>query len=284
MIIAVASGKGGTGKTTVAVNWALSMEGAQLLDCDVEAPNAHIFLRPELTSTEEVSLPVPVIDKALCDYCGRCAEVCEFKALNVFKKEGGGSVAFLEHLCHNCGACTLFCPKGAITERPKGIGFIDNGTAGGVLYSGGRMNIGEIKSPALIKKLKEKIDRTRTVILDCPPGAACPMVAAVSGSDFCVLVTEPTPFGLHDLTIAAETVRRLGIPFGVLVNRAEEPGAVEAWCAAQSVPLLGRLPFDRQVAELYSSGRTFLAEKPQYTAVFREALLKIKKLLEGSAA
>ncbi|NLO90766.1 MAG: P-loop NTPase [Elusimicrobia bacterium] len=276
MIVSIASGKGGTGKTTIAVNLALALENAQIVDCDVEEPNAHIFLKPGISSAEDLTVRVPRIDRAKCDFCEACAEACAFRAMNVFKPlSGGWDVLFLPELCHSCGACALACPKGAISETRKKIGVIETGRAGNLDYACGRLNIGEPKAPPLIKALKKKINRSKTVILDCPPGTSCPMMTAVKGSDFCLLVTEPTPFGLHDLKLAVETVRKLGIRHGVFINRADDSKMIDAYCTEAGVPLLGRLPFDREIAALYSKGLGLLSDKPQYIRFFRELADKI---------
>lgn len=282
MIISIASGKGGTGKTTVSVNLALALDNTQLIDCDVEEPNAHIFLKPEITATETVTVPVPAIDLSKCSYCGTCAEVCVYRAINIFTSiSSGNEVLLLPHLCHNCGACSILCPQQAITEQQKSIGTIETGRAGCVDYASGKLDIGEPKSPPLIKQLKKKINREKTVILDCPPGTSCPMMTAVKGSDFCLLVTEPTPFGLHDLNLAVETVKKLGIRFGVFVNRATDSRLIEDYCSKSGAPFLGGIPFDREIARLYSEGDMFLKAKPQYRSVFHDLVGKITKLTEG---
>ncbi|HOX22196.1 MAG TPA: 4Fe-4S binding protein, partial [Elusimicrobiales bacterium] len=177
MIISIASGKGGTGKTTIAVNLALALENVQLLDCDVEEPNVHIFLKPKIDKTESVTVPVPEIDRTKCNFCEVCADVCAFRAMNVFKPMSGAwEVLFLPELCHNCGACALFCPQKAITEKQRSLGIVETGFSGKVEYACGKLNIGEPKAPPLIKRLKERINRSKTVILDCPPGTSCPMM------------------------------------------------------------------------------------------------------------
>ncbi len=277
MIISIASGKGGTGKTTVAVNIALSLKNVQLIDCDVEEPNDAIFLKPQIEKTESVSLPLPEVDLNKCDYCGICADVCAFKAINVFKpisKEG--NVLFLPHLCHNCGACAMYCPKKAISEKQKQIGIIEIGRSGSIEYVCGKLDIGEIKSPQLIREVKKKINKNKTVILDCPPGTSCPMMNAVKGSDFCLLVTEPTPFGLHDLNLAVETVKKMRLKFGVLVNRATDSRIIDDYCEKMNIVLLGSIPFDKEIAKLYSKGDAFLLTKDKYKSFFIELIEKIK--------
>lgn len=279
MIISIASGKGGTGKTTVAVSLALTLENVQFLDCDVEAPNAHVFLKPAIEKTETVTVPVPEIDRRKCDCCGVCADVCVYRAINVFKPVSGAcDVLLLPVLCHGCGACALFCPQGAITEKQKGIGVIESGHGGAIEYVCGKLDIGEPKAPPLIKQLKKKINRAKTVILDCPPGTSCPMMTAVKGSDFCLLVTEPTPFGLHDLELAVETVRKLGLPFGVLVNRATDSNLVERYCEQANAPLLGKIPFDGEVAKLYSAGEVPLHKTGQHKAIYERLFQRISEL------
>lgn len=277
MIISIASGKGGTGKTTIAVNLALALENVQLLDCDVEEPNAHIFLKPQIEKTEQVTVPVPEIDRTKCNFCEACADVCVFRAINVFKPMSGSwDVLVLPELCHNCGACNLFCPQKAITEKQRSLGIIESGHSGSIEYACAKLDIGEPKSPPLIKRLKKRINHDKTVILDCPPGTSCPMMTAVKGSDFCLLVTEPTPFGLHDLNLAVETVRKLGIRFGIFINRATDSKIIEQYCELVSAPLMGAIPFDRNIARLYSQGDVFLSAKPEYRRFFTELADKIK--------
>jgi len=281
MIISIASGKGGTGKTTIAVNLALALDNVQLLDCDVEEPNAHIFLNPEIAKTEPVTVPVPEINRNKCDYCGVCADVCVFRAMNVFKPlSGAWDVLLLPALCHNCGACSLLCPQRAITETQKRIGIIESGQSGNIEYVCGKLDIGEPKSPPLIKQLKKKINRAKTVILDCPPGTSCPMMTAVKGSDFCLLVTEPTPFGLHDLNLAVETVKKLGLRYGVFVNRATDSKIIDQYCEQSGASYMGAIPFDREIARLYSNGDVFLDAKPEYRGVFKTLAGKILAKVE----
>ncbi|NLE65545.1 MAG: P-loop NTPase [Elusimicrobia bacterium] len=263
MIIAVASGKGGTGKTTIAVNLALVSGKAMLLDCDVEEPNAHLFLKPRISSKEEVAVPVPFVDTARCTGCGQCAKVCSYNAIAVVPSPGKkASVLVFPHLCHACGACSLLCPAGAIREEPRRIGEIEEGVCGDLGFAHGRLGIGEVLSPFLIRRLKERISSSVLTIIDAPPGTSCPVVAAIRGVDVCVLVTEPTPFGLHDLTLAVDVVRQMRIPFGVVINRAGlGDDAVEAYCRNERIPILARIPFDREIAARYSAGQV-LVEGP----------------------
>ncbi len=265
MKIAIASGKGGTGKTTVAVNLALSLlgqgEAVTLLDADVEAPNAHLFLRPTVERVEEAAIPTPVFNAQRCTACGACAEFCAYRAIAAVK---GRPMLFAE-LCHGCGGCAKVCPAGAITERGRKIGVVETGTAEGMAWGQGKLDIGQPMSPPLIRAVKRHAADTGTTLVDCPPGTSCPVIAALRGCDAAILVTEPTPFGLNDLRLAVETVRALGIPCGVVINRADTgDDATEAYCRDEAIPVLGRIPDDRRIAEAYAQGKTLHAAIPEY--------------------
>ncbi len=271
MIISVASGKGGTGKTTVAVNLALSLNNVQFLDCDVEEPNAHLFLKPHITDKRIATIPVPEVDESKCNYCGKCRDVCAYNAIAVIPQDGDikGSILIFPHLCHACGGCSLLCPLNAIREVDKGIGVIEIGDCGDIEFIHGRLNIGEIMSPPLIKQVKKHIDTTKTVIIDAPPGTSCPVIASVKGSDFCILVTEPTPFGLNDLILAVEVLTKLSVPFGVVINRSDiGDDKVDLFCQENNIPILLRIPFDREIAFLYSKGIPIVKEKGKYIEKF----------------
>lgn len=278
MIISVASGKGGTGKTTVAVNLALSLDRVQFLDCDVEEPNAHIFLKPVIREQEKAYIPVPEIDESKCLYCGRCAAVCAYRAIAVLppQEDRKGSSLIFSHLCHGCGACSALCPEGAIKEVPRDIGVVETGHCGDMEFVHGRLKIGEAMASPLIRQVKKHVDPVRTVIIDAPPGTSCPVVASVKDSDFCILVTEPTPFGLHDLKLAVETIRVLGIPFGVVVNRADLGDKnTDAYCQQEHIPVFLRIPFKKEIAVAYSRGepmvKAFPRAKKDFQELFREA-------------
>jgi MinD superfamily P-loop ATPase len=273
MTISVASGKGGTGKTTIAVNLALSLNNVQFLDCDVEEPNAHIFLKPEFKERIPATIPVPMVDESKCNYCGKCREVCAYNAIAVFPsdKERKGSVLIFPHLCHGCGGCSLLCPQEAIREENKEIGIVEIGNCGDMQFVHGRLTIGEIMSPPLIKQVKGYINPKRTVIIDAPPGTSCPVIASVKGSDFCILVTEPTPFGLNDLILAVEVVQKLSIPFGIVINRSDiGDNGVDLYCQKNNIPILMRIPFDKEIAFLYSNGIPLVEEKKEYKERFQD--------------
>ena len=274
MIVAVASGKGGTGKTSIACALAQSAGGEVfLLDCDVDEPNAHILLRPNISRTFPANILLPCVDESKCDGCGECARVCEYHALTVL----GGRPVLFDHLCHSCGGCVLVCPKHAISETAKEIGTINVGAAGSIRFVSGELNVGEAMCPPVIRQVRAQANGCRDVLIDSPPGTSCPMVTAVRGSDFCILVTEPTPFGLHDLTLAVNVVRKLGMPFGVVVNIADiGDDGVEKYCRDQDIPILVRIPYDRAVAEAYSRGLSIVEAKPEYRAVFAGLFQKIE--------
>jgi MinD superfamily P-loop ATPase len=279
MIISIASGKGGTGKTTVAVNLALSLKNVQFLDCDVEEPNAHIFLKPKITGEKKSVVPVPEVDEAKCDYCGKCREACAFNAIAVLPASDGkkGSVLVFPNLCHGCGACSLLCPKGAIKEVEKEIGVIETGEKGNMLFVHGRLNVGEAMSPPLIRQVKKRINPSKIVIIDAPPGTSCPVITAIKGSDFCVLVTEPTPFGLNDLILAVEVLRKIGIPFGVVINRADiGDGKVEDYCEKENIPILMKIPFNKEIAVSYSEGIPIVEKDISYQDKFINLYLNIR--------
>lgn len=274
MIIAIASGKGGTGKTTVAVNLALTQAGNELLflDCDVEEPNAHIFLKPAFNKKEAVSIPVPEIDASKCNYCGRCAEICAFNALVVLNE----NIMVFPELCHGCGGCAYFCPEAAIKEVPRSIGVLEKGTFNGIEFFHGRLNPGEAMAPPLINAVKKAIIAGKDVIIDAPPGTSCPVVSAVQNSDFCLLVTEPTPFGLNDLTLAVQMLKKMDIPAGVLINCSDSgDNKVEAYCRQEGLPVLMQIPWDRDLATLYARGEPVTPHLPGWEKRFKELWDKI---------
>lgn len=275
MIISIASGKGGTGKTSVAVNMAVSIDNVQLLDCDVEEPNAHLLLHPKISHTEPIYVFVPVVNEKLCNHCGKCAEFCQYNAIFVSSEK----VLVFPELCHSCGGCTLLCPEKAIAEEKHRIGTLKRGSVKDFELVYGELKVGEPMAVPIIKEVKRCIVKRKNVILDSPPGTSCPVVETVKGSDFCVLVTEPTPFGLHDLKITVQVLEDMAVPFGVVVNRAGiGDRKVYEYCREKSIPLLLEIPFQRKIAELYSRGIPFSTEMLEWKEKFQTLFDEIRKL------
>jgi MinD superfamily P-loop ATPase len=311
MIISFASGKGGTGKTTIATSYALLLATEQnhkirFLDCDVEEPNAAIFLKPEIEETISVGIPVPVVDFEKCNYCGVCADICAYNAIAVLnptgysaKQEGIISnkvsssgvctqakkdVLIFSELCHGCGGCKLFCPKHAISETDREVGVIEMGKSGTIEFMQGKLNIGEPMATPLIRQMKKSINPgdEQLTLIDVPPGTSCPVVEAVKRSDFTVLITEPTPFGLNDLILAVETLRKLAIPMGIVINRSSgDDKIITDYCEKAEVPVLVKVPLAREIAVAYSRGEPFINLKESYKQKFTELHQKIARLLGG---
>jgi len=281
MIISIASGKGGTGKTLISTSLALSLgKGVQLLDCDVEEPNAHIFIKPAIESSEPASIPVPQVDEAKCTFCGKCKEFCAFNAIAVIANH----VLVFPELCHGCGACSYLCPENAITEADRQIGVVECGMAGDIDFVQGRLNVGEAMAPPLIRAVKKHIDRSKTVIIDVPPGTSCPVVESIEGSDFCLLVTEPTPFGLNDLELAVEVVRKLGIPFGIVINRAGFGDTkTEQYCEREKISILLNIPLDTEIAKAYSRGIPLVQGMPEWKESFVRLYDEIARLTSAGS-
>ena len=278
MIISVASGKGGTGKTTVATNLALSIGKTQFLDCDVEEPNANIFINAKIKKKEDISVRIPKIDKKKCNYCGKCSDFCAYNALAVVPS----NVLVFPELCHSCGGCELVCPKDAINWNNRIIGKIEQGKSKNIDFYQGILNIGEMQAVPVIKALKRKIEKNKNVIIDVPPGTSCPVIESINSSDYCILVTEPTPFGLHDLKLAVEVVRHLNIPFGVVINRdGIGDNKVETFCKSENIPILLKIPERKKIANLYSKGIALVNEvfewHEMFGMVFDNILEEVKK-------
>jgi MinD superfamily P-loop ATPase len=269
MRIAIASGKGGTGKTTIATNLAVSLSRAgrrvQYLDCDVEEPNGHVFLKPRIDRVEQVTIGVPQVEESKCTGCGRCGKICQYSAIICIQNQ----VLTFEQLCHSCGGCLAVCPESALAEKPRRIGIAEYGTADGVAFGHGRLDIGAIQTPALIRRVKRSIQEDTIVFLDAPPGTSCPVIEAIRGTDFVLLVTEPTPFGLNDLELAVGMVRALGLPFAVGINRCDmgDAGVVQ-YCRREGIDIALEIPNDRKIAEAYSRGRMMVDILPGYAGRF----------------
>jgi MinD superfamily P-loop ATPase len=280
MIISIASGKGGTGKTTVAVNLAVSLDTPlQLLDCDVEEPNAHLFLDVCFASSEPVHVPVPLIDEDKCTYCGTCGELCQFKAIAVIADT---TVLTFPELCHSCGGCWAACPENAISQGQRQVGVIEKSASNGIEFIHGRLRVGEAMAPPLIKKVKGCARPGTLTIIDAPPGTSCPVIAAMKDTDFVLLVTEPTPFGLHDLKLAYEVTKLLKIPAGLVINRTGlDFDGVHAFAGQVGLPVLMEIPFDRRIAEAYSNGRTIVEALPEYGEKFRQLYRQIAAMVEA---
>jgi MinD superfamily P-loop ATPase len=252
---------------STALALAISDKPVQLIDCDVEEPNSHIFLKPRVEQVEKVYTPIPVIDEAACTHCGECARVCQFNALAVLQKQ----VMVFENLCHGCGACILACPEDAISEKEREVGVIETGNSNGVKFAHGKLNIGEAMAPPVIRELKKHIDRECETVIDVSPGTSCPVIESVRDADFVLLVTEPTPFGLNDLKLAVEMLQLLKLPCAVIVNRSGlGDSGVEDYCKDKGIPVILRIPFDEGIAKGYSRGIPLVEIQPEWRSKLRE--------------
>jgi len=282
MKIAVSSGKGGTGKTTVATNLAVTAaragRSAGYLDCDVEEPNGFLFLKPRIDETRPVNVSIPDVDLDKCNGCGRCGRICQYSAVVSMGKQ----VLVFPELCHGCAGCWLVCPTGAITESHRQTGQLELGKAGDLQCVQGLLNIGEAMSPPVIAAVKEAAPDVDFLVIDSPPGTSCPVIESVRRSDLVLLVTEPTPFGLNDLKLAVEMVRALGLAFAVVINRSDVgDDATKAYCAGERIEILAEIPDDREVAEAYSRGETACDAIPRYRRLYSDLL---DRLMDGRQA
>jgi MinD superfamily P-loop ATPase len=278
MIISIASGKGGTGKTTVATNLAVSLGGGvQLLDCDVEEPNAHLFMHPVFEKKEIVSTAVPEVDETKCNLCGKCGEICQFKAIVVI----GKTVLPFQELCHSCGGCMEVCPEHAIREGQRVLGEIEIGHRNGLEFIHGRLRVGEAMAPPLIRMVRSVAHPDKVTIIDAPPGTSCPVIASMKGADFVLLVTEPTPFGLHDVKLAVGVVRILGIPCGLVINRSDMgDDRLREYAGAEGIPILMEIPFDRKIAESYSRGELLVDVRLEWRERFIRLFEGIEEIVK----
>ncbi len=290
MIISIASGKGGTGKTTVSTNLACVLPApVTILDCDVEEPNSHLFLNPTFTDREDVIAPIPEVDDTKCTYCKRCMEICRFGAIAV----AGEKVLIFPELCHSCGGCAAICPEDAIREKDRTLGVVETGfvepgltdqeknPGEKIKFVHGLMDIGQVMAPPIIRQVRTHADPKGLTIIDAPPGTSCPVIASTKGVDFVLLVTEPTPFGLHDLILAVETVKILDIPHGLVINRAGMGNNdVKRYAQEQEIPILMEIPFDRRIATAYSKGELIISCLPEY----KEKFLKLYDRIEAMVA
>ncbi len=281
MEITVSAGKGGTGKTTVATNLALALKDeydVEFFDCDVEEPDAGIFLNPDKSEDEAVNIRIPEVNEDTCTHCGKCSDACEFNAIATF----GENTMVYPELCHGCGLCSLVCPVDAITEKDKKIGVIRKGQAGEIRYYEGDLSIGEPMATPIIRELKKNTNDDALSILDSPPGTACPVIESLHGSDFALLVTEPTPFGLHDLKLSIDVAREIDVPVGVVINRYGIGNEdVEQYCEEEGVPVLMKIPDDREIAEYYSNGVPFSEHLAGWKGEFLKLYEKIENLVES---
>ena len=277
MQITVLSGKGGTGKTTVATNLALSLDNVQLLDTDVEEPDDYIFIKPDFDkSYEAVVEDVPLFDRDKCTACRKCVDFCEYNALSLVREQ----VKVFYDICHSCGGCWRICPEGAISKKSRERGKIRGTQVSKQLeFWQGELNIGEQSAVPVISQLKKHIKQDKNVLIDAPPGTTCPTIEALTGSDYCLLVTEPSPFGLNDLKMAIEIVQQIDISFGVVINRSqrEYDVIIEDYCQKEEIQVLFKIPYERTIAELYSAGIPFIEEKTDWKDKFKSLFARIKE-------
>lgn len=275
MKIAVLSGKGGTGKTLVSVNLAVAAVDAAYVDCDVEEPNGHLFLKPQKLETTQVTVPVPEVDEALCNGCRVCVDFCKFNALAFIKNK---PVLFPE-VCHSCGGCVKLCPQKAMTEKPKEVGYVQQGISGRVRFYGGTMKTGETSGVPILRELFRLTAKEEGLsVYDCPPGSACMVMESIKDADYCVLVAEPTIFGSHNLSLVHELVKVFKKKFGVVLNKCTEgENPSETFCSENGITILGKIPLDYELGALNSEGLIVAEELPEYRDLFTRLLIRVKE-------
>ncbi len=275
MKISVASGKGGTGKTTVSVNLALTIGNLQYIDCDVEDPDGHLFLKPQITNVSPVNVNYPKVIHQRCTYCGKCADFCAYNAIIVFSDQW----LITQQMCKDCGGCYIICPEKALASESRQIGSLSKGTAANnITFIKGDLKTGEAMATPLIKKVKEEIFKDMDAIIDCPPGTSCSMINSVDNTDFCLLVTEPTPFGLHDLKSAIKVSQILSVPCGVVINKSglSDNKLIYECCSINNVPVLMEIPFDKDLSIAYSKGIPAIYDSNKWQRLFIALYEKIK--------
>lgn len=275
MRVAVLSGKGGTGKTLVSVNLAASAKDAIYLDCDVEEPNGHLFFKPKDVVSEDVCVKIPVVDHNLCNGCRICTDFCAFNALAYVNNQ----VVVLEEMCHSCGGCRVLCPQKAISEKDKSIGKIESDIFENVQVSSGYLNAGEASGVPIIEKLlKNTKDINKPVFIDCPPGSACVVMESIKDADYCILVAEPTLFGVHNLEMVYDLVNLFKKPFGVVLNNVlESDNPAKDFCIKNNIEILAQIPFDHTLGKLNSNGKISVRESVKYQNIFNDLLIKVEK-------
>ncbi|MEA1968973.1 MAG: ATP-binding protein [Thermodesulfobacteriota bacterium] len=275
MIITIASGKGGTGKTTVSVNLAACAKknDIEVFDCDVEEPNSHIFIKPDYLTLEDISTMIPEVDKQKCTLCGECEKICQFSAIAIVAKK----IMTFPEMCHSCKGCVMVCPEDAIKESSRILGKLIHGrNKEGIKLTWGELRVGEAMSPPLIEQVKERINKDKINIVDAPPGTSCPAIAALRDSDYALLVAEPTPFGLNDLALTVEALRKLSVPFGIVINRAEpETSVIDEYAKKEGIEILQQFPFSREAAAVCSKGLLLIDEIPEMNTLFKELYSKL---------
>jgi MinD superfamily P-loop ATPase len=276
MQIAVLSGKGGTGKTFISVNLACVTENAVYVDCDVEEPNGHLFLKPEITGKQSVFVSVPEWDKTKCTFCRKCVDFCRYNALALIKEK----LYVFNEVCHSCGGCMILCPQKAITEKPREIGVVETGKSDDVTILTGCLNTGEVSGVPVIKALLKKLDDSKNTIIDCPPGSACVVMESIKKADYCILVAEPTLFGVHNFQMVYELVKSFKKPFGAVLNKCiDSENPAKKFCEENNIPVLAELKYDEKLAKLNSDGLIAVRECEEYAKKFRQLLSAVKEAI-----